>query len=236
MYYYYHHDYELKSFNSRIFFILGKRKLYPWARGLGLSKGAADKLSKGFTPGGKILDAICRHENLNLSWLVSNRGHPFAVNPFYTDRAFAEYIANLTPKSEFYLSKYKGSLVLITAFTNTYDYRGEQVVFRDIRTAIGPIGHFVSGTLSEQYQHNASTDETAPKWYKFQFPNEELEQIIHGWLSPGQLFANNLEDFQLTKIKSTAELSQFLNQQKTEERIVIKSIPLSGKIPEPTSS
>lgn len=107
---YYHHDGELKNFKNRISFIRGKRKLYPWTQRLGLSAGAADKLSKGIALGSKILDAVCQYENLNLSWLVSHRGQPFTVSHFYADSVFAEYIKNLTPGSEFYLSEHKGEI------------------------------------------------------------------------------------------------------------------------------
>lgn len=68
-----------QTFLSRIEFLLGNRKKYPWGFSLGLTRGTINRLFKGYTPGLDILTTISRCENARLDWLTSGSEPPFHV-------------------------------------------------------------------------------------------------------------------------------------------------------------
>jgi hypothetical protein len=60
--------------------LLRGRTATPWANWLGISQGTLSRLKKGELPDPEKLTAVCRAENLSLTWLLDGLGSPYLVH------------------------------------------------------------------------------------------------------------------------------------------------------------
>jgi hypothetical protein len=82
---------------DRITQVLDGRKIYPWAKAIGISKGSIEAIMKlGGMPGADVLTALRRSENVRLEWILEGRGSPFAVTVCATDAEAAELLVDMT--------------------------------------------------------------------------------------------------------------------------------------------
>lgn len=68
-----------KSFEERLEVVLGDRKIHPWGKQLGMTRGTIQRLKEGSFPDPEKLMPACRVENLSLSWLLFGIGTPYLV-------------------------------------------------------------------------------------------------------------------------------------------------------------
>lgn len=68
-----------KSFDERLEVVLGDRKIHPWGKQLGMTRGTIQRLKEGSFPDPEKLMPACRVENLSLSWLLYGIGTPYLV-------------------------------------------------------------------------------------------------------------------------------------------------------------
>jgi len=86
-------------------YVLGDRKLTPWAQSLGLTKGMVSRINEGHIPRPGVLSLIGRVEGVSLNWLMDGYGPPFhltlvfepaeawnAAMAFVEDEAWAAYL------------------------------------------------------------------------------------------------------------------------------------------------
>lgn len=57
--------------------VLGDRKITPWALDLGLSRGMVSRISEGHVPRPEVLSLIARAEGVSLDWLLDGIGPPW---------------------------------------------------------------------------------------------------------------------------------------------------------------
>lgn len=69
-----------KSFEERLEAVLGDRKIHPWGKQLGMTRGTIQRLKEGDFPDPAKLMPACRVENLSLSWLLYGIGTPYLVH------------------------------------------------------------------------------------------------------------------------------------------------------------
>jgi hypothetical protein len=69
-----------KSFEERLEVVLGDRKIHPWGKSLGMTRGTIQRLKEGSFPDPEKLMPACRVENLSLSWLLFGLGTPYIVS------------------------------------------------------------------------------------------------------------------------------------------------------------
>lgn len=68
-----------KSFEERLEVVLGDRKIHPWGKRLGMTRGTIQRLKEGSFPDPAKLMPACRVENLSLSWLLFGIGTPYLI-------------------------------------------------------------------------------------------------------------------------------------------------------------
>jgi len=73
------------TFFGRISYILGKRKMTPWAKSIGLKAADVTRIKNGHTLGPEKLIPISKAENVSLSWLLNGSGEPYMVHHATTD-------------------------------------------------------------------------------------------------------------------------------------------------------
>lgn len=86
---------EHQNFQSRLWRVLNDRRPYPWAAGLGITRGTVSRMLNGEIPGPEILGRIMRAENASITWLTEGIGAPYLVHWCPTDGDCRERLAEL---------------------------------------------------------------------------------------------------------------------------------------------
>lgn len=77
---------ELSTLAQRVEFVADGRKVHPWAKSIGVSKGSIEAVMRmGGSLSSETLSYIHRTENVRIDWLLEGRGHPFAINCAISD-------------------------------------------------------------------------------------------------------------------------------------------------------
>lgn len=86
----------LSTLSERLEVVADGRKLYPWAKSIGISKGSIESVMKlGGSLGGDSLSLMHRVENVRIDWLLEGRGTPYSVNVCLSDEDAVELIDEL---------------------------------------------------------------------------------------------------------------------------------------------
>lgn len=85
-------DNSLEDFQSRLRWIIGARKPYPWAERIGSNRGTVNRMLQGKIPGYETLGAISHAEGCSLNWLLFGEGAPFPVQRWDSDVECTEHL------------------------------------------------------------------------------------------------------------------------------------------------
>jgi len=85
-------DNSLEDFQSRLRWIIGARRPYPWAERIGSNRGTVNRMLQGKIPGHETLGAISHAEGCSLNWLLFGEGVPFPVQRWGSDAECAEHL------------------------------------------------------------------------------------------------------------------------------------------------
>ncbi|WP_422449138.1 MULTISPECIES: hypothetical protein [unclassified Endozoicomonas] len=182
------------SFKSRLEYVLGGRRLYPWASAIGVSKGAAEKMQKDVVPGSEILRVVHLREGVELTWLVTGSGRPFCINTALdTDDLNKMVNLNLLKnlnKSIVHLCHDGLQIVVAVGTRSSYIYKENTIKYRRWEMYSGRF----SRKLAETLIYHFSSDEADSKengWFCSHIPSDKLTSIIRGEQGALHLFGDN---------------------------------------------
>ena len=177
----------MNDFKARLDIVLAGRKLHPWAKGLGFSRGAAENMGKGVVPGSEILAVIMRQENVSLTWLATGRGVPFMVHQ-------CKYADDLTDALNLHFSDAWWDINLYTDGTElffelelptTYDFKGKTIEYTQREWLAGPLDKQVLACLEGYMQRRFDKFmENSKKWQLVTLPAELMDKLSSGYISP----------------------------------------------------
>ncbi|WP_419533395.1 hypothetical protein [Endozoicomonas sp.] len=196
MYYYYYYPLQsgLPPFRERLDYLLAGRKLYPWAANLGISRGAAEKMQKGQTPGSEILKAINLQEGVELTWLVTGEGRAFRIYNASDSNDFSNHVMQIlasqrASKQDIYLCHDNQRMVIAIASEKEYKYRNEAVQYRAWELSSGQFSQTLYDILEKHFSLRDSGEQEV-NWYSTYVEPAELTSIIKGEMSPLILFGD----------------------------------------------
>jgi len=124
----------LEDFQSRLRWIIGARKPYPWAERIGSNRGTVNRMLQGKIPGYETLGAISHAEGCGLNWLLFGEGVPFPVQRWDSDAECAVHLDGvLTDKPDAWTiyvveGSETGALCLVLTRPGRHRYSGKRVV------------------------------------------------------------------------------------------------------------
>ena len=174
------------KFTDRIEKVLGGRKLYPWASALHVSNTAANRMKQGVIPGSEILSAICRTENVSLSWLVEGKGNPFIVTTYKSDKELAAELSRHFEDAHYSVALiYDGQeLVVELSEASSLSYKNKWIDFIDYQYLSAPLGEQTRRLLLTEYAVRAA------HWQECYLDPERMNQLQKGELGPFHLYGN----------------------------------------------
>ncbi|KEI69309.1 hypothetical protein [Endozoicomonas elysicola] len=197
-YYYYHPYYAQQSglspFKDRLDYLLAGRKLYPWAANLGISRGAAEKMQKGQTPGSEILKAISLQEGVELTWLVTGEGRAFRIYNASDSNDFSEQIMRMLASQRadtqnIYLCHDNQRIVIAVSTEKEYQYRSEIIQYQAWELYSGKFSQTLYDIIAKHFSLRDS-EEREVNWYNAYVRPAELTSIIKGEMQPLILFGD----------------------------------------------
>ncbi len=75
-----------EGFVERLETLLLGRQKHPWGAALGSNSGTVNRMFQGTPPTAETLIAICKTENVNLSWLLAGKGEKYITQRFSSDQ------------------------------------------------------------------------------------------------------------------------------------------------------
>lgn len=188
----------MNSFRERLEFLLCGRKIHPWAASLGVSKGAAENMSKGNIPGPEILNAIMCKENISLSWLIDGKGAPYLIDLCSSETEFAATLKmHFTDFHWDVMLVHDGfRIVVMLSKPAEYDYKGKIINYHLYELITGPFGLQVSEYLKSFHEKQAFArgdliHGSFNEWGESKIDKESLTKIIKGQLGPNQMYGDN---------------------------------------------
>jgi hypothetical protein len=176
-----------QSLPDRITHLLGDRKIHPWGKAIGISKGSLESIMKnGGMPGADTLTAIRRSENVNLTWLLEGKGAPYSVNTCSTDQAAAELLDTLTHDEswEVTLVSDGACAVLVLSQPGAYAIKDREVEYTIVEVIAGAIGQKTIATLRNNWVHGIGV----LKMFYVTVDTATLEKIERGEVGTYRLF------------------------------------------------
>ena len=174
-----------RSFEERLEVVLGDRKIHPWGKQLGLTRGTIQRLKEGSFPDPEKLMPACRVENLSLSWLLFGIGTPYlvqvAVDPgdamdrmdaLWTDEPWSMLVAH-TDSSWLPVLHQPAELLLPEG--NRLPYRMVQIITGAIK---GCEARLVERLTREPISHVGSIELSDHDW----------RRLAGGYMGPIELF------------------------------------------------
>lgn len=127
------------TFKTRLDAVLHGRRLNPWCKAHGLSKGTAGRMIEGQTPGPEILSLIMRIENVSITWLLEGIGAPFLVSE-YTD-GYADILQEWLDYGgrPAYIVTDRHDAAVILVQPAQHEYRGKTIDYSAIQITHGNI-------------------------------------------------------------------------------------------------
>ena len=152
------------DFLSRINFIIGDRRAYPWGEAIGIGRGVVQRIRDGVVPGGEALAAITRSENASLSWLLAGTGRPFLVGCCPTDAECADQVDALLeePGWTVYFITDGQAAVLVLTQPAQFEVRDRPIDYTAVEVLAGPIGPETSARLRAG-DHPVHQVQTSPR-------------------------------------------------------------------------
>lgn len=125
----------MELFSHRLGQLLAGRKIHPWGAALGVSKGAAETMSKGQVPGAEILRLIRYQEGVSLGWLVTGDGAPFVLEHCDDPRTLAQALADEAEQGPLTLHLFGAGReqVLLLTRPGQLQYRQRRQAYRHVR-------------------------------------------------------------------------------------------------------
>lgn len=141
-----------KTFAHNLKLLLAGRKPTPWVEGLGLPKSLVSRLVKGYVPNDEALRVIQAAENVNVSWLLFDRGPRFIVESFEDRGDYVnEVVTYFWPGNEWQMDLVTDNhrLVVVGRKTESLAYRDTEVTVETTKILTGPVTAQVKEILGE---------------------------------------------------------------------------------------
>ncbi len=167
----------MELFSHRLGHLLAGRKIHPWGAALGVSKGAAETMSKGQVPGAEILRLIRYQEGASLGWLVTGDGAPFVLEHCDQAQVLADALADEAQQGPltlhlFYADAGGGQVLLLTR-PGQLQYRQRRLAYRHARLWTLALPELPAELQAHCHQHDWL-------WH-------DCDQALLGQLQAGQL-------------------------------------------------
>ncbi|SCX40522.1 hypothetical protein [Nitrosospira sp. Nsp1] len=133
---------KLNSFIDRLTAVLADRDKHPWGTTLGIGRGTVGNMFSGTVPTSETLNAISRHENVNITWLLDGRGEPYNVHKFPDDEECVEYLDSLFDEKSWtvYLVTDQKRLALVLTMPAQYKVKEEWISYSVVEILAGRCG------------------------------------------------------------------------------------------------
>lgn len=135
------HFFMYKNFLSRLVFVLGDRKKYPWGAHIGLDRGIIERLFNGKEAKGETLAHISRLENVSITWLLEGKGSPYLVNKCTSDDEAADYLGALLDEHGWtaYICETADRTALVLTLPASFETKkGEKINYTIVETITSP--------------------------------------------------------------------------------------------------
>ncbi|WP_422452454.1 hypothetical protein [Endozoicomonas sp. ALC066] len=178
----------MNYFKKRLDVILAGRKLHPWAKALGVSRGAAENMGKGVIPGSEILTAITRQENVSLNWLTTGKGTPFVVQKCVSPEEMSDLLDEYFLEQWWHINIYtdRSRLLFELELPASYEFKGTTINYTVREWLTGPVNEQVFNTLGA-YRHKRFEfmfDDSDLDWQLVELTTKEMEKLASGYTSP----------------------------------------------------
>ncbi|MGI9278215.1 MAG: hypothetical protein ACR2PX_01085 [Endozoicomonas sp.] len=176
----------MQKFQERLNYLLNGRKITPFIRVLGFSRGVTEHINKGSVPGSEVLIAICRTENVSLNWLLEDIGAPFLIDTCDSDSELAEHLeAHINIEGSIINLIHDGPrLVVELSHPVEYLHKDKPVKFMYREYLTGPVGNATRNLLLDKYQQNPD------RWQESYLNSEYLDVLRIGFLGPFSLYGD----------------------------------------------
>ncbi len=183
---------DLPDFRERLDYVLAGRKIYPWAKSLGISRGAAESINGGTIPGSAILRAIHDKEFVNISWLISGDGMPFrtyyALSSFDLHNILEDHVRTDIFDKTVYICADTTRIAIFLSSPATYDFKGETVTYTKWDGYAGDFSHSIYDLLLSAYRGVSQFN--SDQWFSAMVTPNDLIEIFRGKRSPIHLFGD----------------------------------------------
>ena len=133
---------KLYSFQDRLLAVLADREKHPWGNTLGIGRGTVGNMFSGTIPTSEALNAISRHENVNITWLLDGRGEPYNVHKFADDEECADYLDRLFEEKSWivYLITDQKRLAVVLTMPAQYKVKEDWISYTVVEVLVGRCG------------------------------------------------------------------------------------------------
>lgn len=131
------------TISERLAFVVGDRKIHPWAKSIGVSKGTIESvMNKGGMPGAETLGIIRRAENVRIDWLLEGRGTPFYVAPCASDQAAASLLDELLSEEQWEVTVVSDHhrLAFVLSQPGSHSVKDQFIDYTIVEVIVGPLG------------------------------------------------------------------------------------------------
>jgi len=168
-----------KNFLSRLLFLLGDRKKYPWGSHIGLDRGIIERLFNGQEAKGETLAHISRAENASITWMLEGKGSPYLVARCINDNEASNYLNGLLEEQGWtaYICETSGRTALVLTMPASFKTKKEEIIdytVVEIITSPGP------STFNRLKQANLNSQSLSMN-------HDQFNRLCTGWMGLQEL-------------------------------------------------
>lgn len=210
---------------ERLTRLVGDRKIYPWAKSIGVSKGTIESImGKGGMPGAETLGMIQRSENARLDWLLEGRGTPYYVTVCATDQAARSVLQDLLSDEQWEVTAVSDTqrLAFVLSQPGGYDVKDRHFDYTILEVIAGAIGPQSITEVRNRFVHHMGVTGL----YYAQIEANQMRQIENGEVGTYHLFgaANAILKSRKPIFEESAVFEKFMRD--GEQIVAIEEVEL----------